>query len=114
MKHTPGPWTDCRGADGKGCKCGLVFSTPADVPVASCDMRVEDDGPERFLPLKERQANARLVAAAPDLLEAAEALLTKYDAWLATWELLPLDTDSEFTDNLDVLRTAVKKARGES
>jgi len=66
-------------------------------------MRVEDNGPERFLPLGERQANARLIAAAPDLLAAAEA------AYAAAGSI---DLDG-IVSAYAQLSDAIKKARGD-
>lgn len=57
MKHTPGPWE----ADG-----GDVFSKEGRKYIALTILDV---------PKKERMANARLIAAAPELLEAAKDAL---------------------------------------
>ena len=68
MEHTPGPWT----ADTKGCKdvsgmLMLPIMTP-EAPLAFVPIRLVSQ--PHFWP--ESLANARLIAAAPDLLEAAE------------------------------------------
>lgn len=63
VTHTAGPWE--MGRDGLG------ISVDADgVPVCMCDGPVEDN-----------EANARLIASAPDLLEACEMI---WKAWLRT------------------------------
>ena len=98
--YTPGPWIECRGSDHTGCICGLVWSETDDVPIASCDMRVWHDGPERFLELPERQANARLIAAAPDLYEALKLIEADYT------------TIALHKDTRTAIEAALKKARG--
>jgi len=57
--HTPGPWT-FRGP--------IVFSDFS--CVASCDF-----GASQTVPVSEAEANARLIAAAPELLEACRQAL---------------------------------------
>lgn len=64
MEHTPGPWT----------RHGLGISKDAGeygYAVALCDSPV---------PPGEAEANARLIAAAPDLLTALEALMPMLEA----------------------------------
>lgn len=56
-KHTPGPWNVAFGED------GLVIDAP-ESGICTVDS-----------PLSERAANAKLIAAAPDLLEALNTLL---------------------------------------
>lgn len=65
LLHTPGPW-DWK--DGIQLTVGIE-PEPERLPIA----HLEDRGPESF-------ANARLIAAAPDLLAALEALLEYVDA----------------------------------
>jgi hypothetical protein len=55
--HTPGPWVI--GRRGKR----NVYSSSVATPICMCDSMQESS-------LEEEQANARLIAAAPDLLEA--------------------------------------------
>jgi hypothetical protein len=55
-RHTPGPWTD---------NDALRVLSPDQNYVADCDASIA-------LPDKERAANARLIAAAPDLLSIAK------------------------------------------
>lgn len=66
-KHTPGPWRQGGGYDGI-----IGILAPEDGDGASkvvCDVFERD----------EQQANAKLIAAAPDLLEALVALLAAKD-----------------------------------
>ncbi len=82
--HTPGPWEI--GQDGLG------ISVDADgVPVCMCDGPVEDN-----------EANARLIAAAPDLLVAGQHILQV--AWNGTY--------AEQESALQSLRAAIAKAEG--
>ena len=57
------------------------------------------------------EANVRLAAAAPDLLEALEEWLVSYPEWVAEDESI---TERAFGDILRKAHAAVKKARGES
>lgn len=64
-KHTDGPW------EANVEHSGDVFSE--DLQIADCDF------PQGELETEEIEANARLCAAAPDLLEACEATVKVYD-----------------------------------
>lgn len=61
VKHTPGPWRPCE--PGSNFAKGKMFTRP--VNGENLIATVSSEG--RFA---ERQANARLIAAAPDMLEA--------------------------------------------
>lgn len=70
-KHTPGPWS----------VAGVTIYSLNKNEVNRFDARVQqgwDDSQERTS-RAECEANARLIAAAPDLLEALEAMLEAYD-----------------------------------
>lgn len=110
MKHTPGPWKACH--DGK-CKCKQVWSETADHPVAIVECgKVGDDYPEvengkavmkqiTYWEIGEEvaEANAHLIAAAPDMLEALENLIK------ANW---PDAIDEAFKQ----AKSAIRKAGG--
>lgn len=77
-RHTPGPWSEH--GDG-GCECGLIFSPDGNAYVAKvygpADLTL--DGPD-CVPNRERQrANARLIAAAPELYEALRNLVEEIE-----------------------------------
>lgn len=74
---TPGPWRVCRDGD---CTCGFVWSACGEIHVASVH------GPESLgqdyygsdVATLDAPANARLIASAPDLLEALEDMLPAF------------------------------------
>lgn len=104
-KHTPGPWRECGGQCRGGCVCGQIWSETADHPVAKVEsgdwgdswpaLRVEPGIGGKaeavmewsvygHVPEDEARANARLIAAAPELLdalkEAEKELTALFDA----------------------------------
>lgn len=94
-KHLDGPWRSCQNGD---CSCGMVWSIPGDFPV--CTVANETgrnlqvvavvhehmaDAPDMIYQTLDRDvvlANARLIAAAPDMLEK----LKKVHQWLLRLE----------------------------
>ena len=96
--HTPGPWriskyseTAVQAKDGRG-----VAST------GGFQSSVADENPTN-------QANARLIAAAPDLLKAAKTMLQYYDAFVEDKTAFPGETEMY----ADPLRAAIAKAEGQ-
>lgn len=69
VEHTPGPWTV-----GDFDDCGSLSAQ------GSCGGGYEVDGPDRGPHGYKNQADAKLIAAAPDLLEALRALVEEHDA----------------------------------
>ena len=94
-KHTPGPWR-LEWWEYKG-RREPVLTVRTDADAVAQVMGLWRDGADDS---DERQANARLIAAAPDLLAALESLLNETNA--GTWDCLPAD----------LARAAIAKARG--
>lgn len=108
VKHTPGPWFGQAG-----------FSDDVEITaesregmVAICSMELGFTGRIGV----EQEANARLIAAAPDLLEALEQLLG--NAEIARFHLKDTEegmiVGSTLFDTIQQARAAIARARGES
>lgn len=95
-KHTPGPWSDTDGnaittTDGKTGIC-IIDDCPADD--FWCDI-------ERFPEEEECRANARLIAAAPELLAACQEVAKQAN----------MNIDADDPDNwnvVEITRTAIE------
>lgn len=100
MPHTPGPWEN---EDGEITARGAVV---ANVYQAD-DFPCLDDA-DRPAAEEECKANARLIAAAPDLLEACRsALVPVKEAWAKQME------GNDLWPVFEALRAAVARAEGE-
>lgn len=86
QKHTPRPWTTGRGNE--------IWAKRG--PVAMTVARAEDDG-------SEEEANARLIAAAPDLLEQLQTVLARLD-------LEPVASQFPCSAMREDIRAAIAKA----
>jgi hypothetical protein len=88
--HTPGPW-------GTGAMMTRVEASPANwrVPMLIADCHAGKYAPENE---EERVANARLIAAAPDLLAACEAMMDK--------------ASTSYVDAERLIAAAIAKAKG--
>lgn len=97
-KHTPGPWVIENGYDGEG-QC--IVSTDTEYGDCVCITKSLDQDFEG------NEANARLIAAAPEMLEALETL---------SRQLVRLGTgvQAHLQDELKRAQAALSKARGES
>ena len=100
-KHTPGPWT--------------IRKTLRRIVVFSESRRWRDIAGLQHYNSPERESNARLIAAAPDMLAALEAICEHAnEAWAA------LDHDyhevlaGNLGDAVDQARATIAKAKGES
>lgn len=98
-KHTPGPWT-------------AFYKNKYDewhvsLPIAGSNMKLSlcSDG----IQSENQEADARLIAAAPDLLDALKRLLRFVNAHTASGEVIPAQT-VEHVRSL----TAIAKAEGRS
>lgn len=97
-KHTPAPWFHDDDGDDRTMYVYVFDRTPA-APIARVDIRHIYSG------IHDGRANASLIAAAPDLLEALQA----YDAWADK----VLCTDDELKRIREQMRAAIAKATGE-
>lgn len=75
-RHTPGPWQVPHFATDSPCECRSVVAL-ACYPGAICEIFADNgksigDGGNGAPPLEQAKANARLIAAAPDLLAACK------------------------------------------
>jgi len=95
---TPGPWKACSASEGR-CKCHQVWSVVADKIVATS--YVDTDDMALDVPFEQRVENARLIAAAPELLEACLAMVAYVGG------------SAEFVNSMSLVRSAVAKATGE-
>jgi hypothetical protein len=90
-KHTPGPWRACHESK---CPCRQVWSLPGDFPVFTAKAPGEAqsivgmahhkmaDAPDLIygeIPEWQTEANARLIAAAPEMLDLLERIVTVYE-----------------------------------
>ncbi len=70
-QHTPGPWTHCRGVKQTDFQEHDTVQGSDEWDVAHVEERTKDG---------EQHANARLIAAAPELLEALKLTLSEMEA----------------------------------
>jgi hypothetical protein len=97
-KHTPGPWSIRHAVDGSG-DCGIIATRQDGAlhHVVVAEVFASIDHEDERSP--EVTANSRLIAAAPELLAALEALLPGADA-------MGWDTSAA--------RAAIAKAKGQA
>lgn len=94
--HTPGPW---EAADFESASCATCF-----IPVFVGDRYIAQANLKRNVSHDECEANARLIAASPDLLRVSELALSM---------ILEECADAEHTDQVFQLRNAIAKAKGQ-
>jgi hypothetical protein len=109
-KHTPGPWTAAPGSEGTWTICHRrVYAVSANYLLA----RVYPTGSSEYSPdYPQAEANARLIAAAPDLLDALKSARATYAAIGDTYgsmALGPLETRL-----LEIVDAALAKAESRS
>ena len=110
-QHTPGPWRAVTGPPKD--QPQLLYRSLICVIEQSGDRYwavVQDDG--KTVRAEQWEPIARLIAAAPELLKAAQAALPYIDAYGA---MTPMDEGHGCGDRLaaDALRAAIAKATGE-
>ena len=113
-KHTPGPWGIADWGQFDGPNRNVVEAYEPEV-VEPGRHSIWRDGIRRLhiasvqdssVDIEETKANARLIVAAPELLEASEAIIERWDSTQWTW--------AEHTSVLiHRLRAAIAKAKGE-
>ena len=112
-KHTEGPWTEPRVyKDGYGAPYYIAIYGNKGKAIVHHKHIIGDSSP-----YEEATANARLIAAAPELLEAAEEIVHRlYDPdepnrqqWLCSDALHPTNDDK---DIVDYLKGVIHKAKG--
>ena len=92
-QHTPGPWVAYRA---NPLTRDVIYINPAATPSTLLEIAtVYTTG------LDEAEANARLIAAAPDLLEACEYIATRYFPEIPAHAMI-------------MIRAAIRKARGKA
>jgi len=96
-KFTPGPW-HANGWD-------VYDDTIPEMYVASCPFKGPHDEDWSLVSSDAAQANARLIAAAPDLLEALQLEVSAYPSGSSI--------DPNKTKWLEAARAAIKKALGD-
>lgn len=97
--HTPGPWS--LKMTGWRTNPFAIYSPRRPGAVACVPSRTS-------VPLDEQDANARLIAAAPELLAALKGM----DEELSLWGADTIET-MNLTARLDAIRAAIAKAKGE-
>ncbi len=109
-KHTPGPWTVLRSYSVGHPAGGLVADVYA--PTGERIDRPTVDGQSAYH--EARTANARLIAAAPDLLRALMAIVENADKGFSvtTWTGLDGIADAGTVANVDAARAAIARATG--
>lgn len=99
QKHTPGTYY---AEYAQRVVCGGVILATVPAP------RSEGPGMK-----EEREANARLFAAAPDLLEANKQMLAMLEGWISEGSMNP-QPRSEMMRIMNEAQAAIAKARGQS
>jgi hypothetical protein len=110
-EHTPGPWqyratVHWEQSDHGGYRWKVLMS-PGSRAFQIAMVQVDDDDDEQ-------EANARLIAAAPDLLEALELLLGDAEPWHAAHNAhaMPIsDPEHPWHESIMAARKAIDKTR---
>lgn len=118
MTHTPAPWeifagTYCGFEKTDICTIFGVERMPTEdgLGVGYCTIIAKCDESER---LERQTANARLIAAAPELLEALELTLSHVSAYYLSLEDDGEEQDCLMREVIEPAQKAIVKAKGES
>lgn len=95
MKHTPGPWTSLFSQEE-----GAYLIRTKDHYIATTNCNTSDD-----------EVNARLIAAAPELLKACECLLDRYVSLINSGDCGNWNIEEE--SEVLMVRSAITKATGQ-
>lgn len=106
-QHTPGPWISYPSPKGHAINIydgrdGTPFE-----PLAIVQLTEKREGGIRFT--DERQGNASLITAAPDLLAALQNCLSAFETHYVAGEKL----SDHYTGRIERARAAIAKAKGE-
>ena len=107
--HTPGPWSFNNGS-----MTGAVWARKEFVASVYPSAPEDWDGFSDFAGLEEMRANARLIAAAPDLLAAAilaEDIIDDFLGHLSPEEQIACTDDPKAAAALKALRAAIARAQ---
>jgi hypothetical protein len=111
QKHTPGPWD--LGGKVKLSNTHLVRYVRFNSEIVC---QCWSTGVDRALPVSQREqemdANARLIAAAPDMLEALKGTLALAEAYYRTLPDDGPEQDHYMTSIIEPARAAIAKAEG--
>jgi ABC-type nitrate/sulfonate/bicarbonate transport system substrate-binding protein len=99
IKHTPGPWSVHSGDDYNGVR----IDGPDGRSVAHAHQRDPHPTLGQGITQAEAEINARLIAAAPELLETMQMIMDRAEEWIN------MNLDGEVGDNA---RAAIAKATG--
>lgn len=109
QRHTPGPWRLVRMDDAERYDIGVSRDLPGFRLVATVDFGFVEPAET------EQHANARLIAAAPDLLQAAKHWLHLHEQGMVSREAATKMYDSgQIPSAIETLRAAIAKAEGRS
>lgn len=99
-KHTPGPWIAIHSIPEEGSECFWLRAQPGGTICRGFSQEIGTiNGPQSG----EQEANARLIAAAPELLEACQAMVE--------WDDREKDHAVDFSARIALCEVAFEKAR---
>jgi hypothetical protein len=119
MPHTPGPWESvrCGKTENKRNLVEFQIRSTQGEGLSACVAWTDEVRAEQA---EQTEANARLIAAAPELLAALEAALSKMESdesqiegeWGSSLSLEELEKDGSLSAEIITARAVIAKARG--